>query len=246
MTQPAGVVQKIGSPCAAPADCQQVRNGLCNSTSGTCQCAATHPIPNEISCLTEVKHGEFSRDGYVPAAWVNESCTISSQCRPEESHSQCVRGVCTCDVKYYIHTYTDDTTSCLLRAAHVGDEYKTPVDPVMIGILASLVLMFVIICVVLRLFSKAQFRQNRTILNSANPRLMNASFLKGSLIKSPVEQLRESRGSHSSRGSRAPSLTSLQRAEGEAAAENGEQRRTSAADGADLNHVKVEVTGHGR
>ena len=54
---------------------------------------------------------------------------------------------------------------------------------------------------------RAQFRQNRTILNSANPRLMNASFLKGSLIKSPVEQLR---GSHSSRGSRAPSLASLQ------------------------------------
>ena len=61
-----------------------------------------------------------------------------------------------------------------------------------------------------RFLRRAQFRQNRTILNSANPRLMNASFLKGSLIKSPVEQLR---GSHSSRGSRAPSLSSLQRSD---------------------------------
>ncbi|KAF0288865.1 hypothetical protein FJT64_001392 [Amphibalanus amphitrite] len=119
----------------------------------------------------------------------------------------------------------------LLVEGDVADAKKTPVDPVMIGILASMVLMFVIICVVLRLFSKAQFRQNRTILNSANPRLMNASFLKGSLIKSPVEQLR---GSHSSRGSRAPSLSSLQRPD-------NEKRGADNSGSTDVNLVQVEL-----
>ena len=50
---------------------------------------------------------------------------------------------------------TDQLTNAAVTCCvSVADAKKTPVDPVMIAILASMVLMFVIICVVLRLFSK--------------------------------------------------------------------------------------------
>ncbi|CAG7734360.1 unnamed protein product, partial [Allacma fusca] len=53
-------------------------------------------------------------------------------------------------------------------------------DPTMIGVVIGLALMSVTLCVVLRLFAKARFRENRTIFNTPNPRLMNVSLLKGS------------------------------------------------------------------
>ncbi|ODN02208.1 hypothetical protein Ocin01_04452 [Orchesella cincta] len=53
-------------------------------------------------------------------------------------------------------------------------------DPTMIGVVVGLALMSVTLCVVLRLFAKARFRENRTIFNTPNPRLMNVSLLKGS------------------------------------------------------------------
>ncbi|XP_071745354.1 uncharacterized protein jus isoform X2 [Lepeophtheirus salmonis] len=51
-------------------------------------------------------------------------------------------------------------------------------DPALFGIMGGLVLMFIIICVVLQLFARAQFRDNRTIFNTPNPRLMNVSLMK--------------------------------------------------------------------
>ncbi|CAH1976639.1 unnamed protein product [Acanthoscelides obtectus] len=72
----------------------------------------------------------------------------------------------------------------------------------MIGILVAMFLMFITICIVLRLFSKARWRENRTIFNTPNPRLMNASLLK--------EKHHDRRGSKVSRGpSRQPSMGSL-------------------------------------
>jgi len=76
------------------------------------------------------------------------------------------------------------------------------IDPAMIGVLVGMALMFVIICVVLRLFSKARWRENRTIFNTPNPRLMNVSLLKDSKL---LHQ--ERRGSRAP--SRAPSVSSL-------------------------------------
>ncbi|XP_024083785.1 uncharacterized protein LOC106664886 isoform X2 [Cimex lectularius] len=76
------------------------------------------------------------------------------------------------------------------------------IDPAMIGVLVGMALMFVIICVVLRLFSKARWRENRTIFNTPNPRLMNVSLLRDN--KAPGER-RGSKGAPS----RQPSLASL-------------------------------------
>ncbi|XP_037068840.1 uncharacterized protein LOC119090153 [Pollicipes pollicipes] len=128
------------------------------------------------------------------------NCTITAQCRPQGT-ADCVDGKCTCRAKHYRHEYSDGDARCLPEPGHTSDAQKTPVDPVMIGILVSLVLMFLIICIVLQLFSKARFRQNRTILNSANPRLMNTSFLKGQQGKKSATGSRGAGGSRGSRGS---------------------------------------------
>jgi len=223
-----GPVQKINDACKSSVDCANIENSACNRTLGTCQCISSYPVPNVISCL--------------PAASINTTCRISAQCQRDSPHSECVRGVCACKAEYYLHSFQDGVSSCL----HVhGASKKNPVDPVMIGILASLVLMFVIICVVLRLFSKAQFRQNRTILNSANPRLANASFFRGPTIKSPVDQLTR----RSSGDSRAPSLASLQRdeaAETEPTHGYSDESYSKRDGGADPNQVEVEVNQDGR
>ncbi|XP_018332095.2 uncharacterized protein LOC108741702 [Agrilus planipennis] len=54
------------------------------------------------------------------------------------------------------------------------------VAPTMIAILVVMCLMFIILCVVLRLFSRERWRENRTIFNTPNPRLMNVSLLRDS------------------------------------------------------------------
>ncbi|CAH2105267.1 unnamed protein product [Euphydryas editha] len=62
------------------------------------------------------------------------------------------------------------------------EESTRTLDPAMIGVLVGMALMFVIICVVLRLFSRARWRENRTIFNTPNPRLMNVSLLRDSKL----------------------------------------------------------------
>ena len=57
-------------------------------------------------------------------------------------------------VKCHTHTLLTDLLTARLCFISVEETKKTPIDPVMIGILVSLVLMFLIICIVLQLFSK--------------------------------------------------------------------------------------------
>ncbi|XP_026482148.1 uncharacterized protein LOC113389317 [Ctenocephalides felis] len=94
------------------------------------------------------------------------------------------------------------------------------VDPAMIGVLVGMALMFIIICVVLRLFSNARWRENRTIFNTPNPRLMNVSLLR--------ESKHERRGSRGSvrAPSRRPSMASLRPQSPQSAGPNqgGQQR----------------------
>ncbi|KAF2879716.1 hypothetical protein ILUMI_26455 [Ignelater luminosus] len=93
----------------------------------------------------------------------------------------------------------------LIQNTSNADEF---VAPTMIGILVAMGVMFIIICVVLRLFSNARWRENRTIFNTPNPRLMNVSLLRDSKILH--QERRGSRGSVRDRGpSRQPSMASL-------------------------------------
>ena len=54
----------------------------------------------------------------VAAVAVNETCTITAQCRPETSHAECVHGVCQCQPKYHVHTYSDGNAFCLLSSEY--------------------------------------------------------------------------------------------------------------------------------
>lgn len=64
----------------------------------------------------------------------------------------------------------------------------------------------------LNLFSRARWRENRTIFNTPNPRLANASLLKEVTTKQQQQQQPGSRrGSLTKNGSRQPSLASIPR-----------------------------------
>jgi len=63
------------------------------------------------------------------------------------------------------------------------------VDPTLFGIMGGLALMFIAMCVVLQIFAKAQFQENRSIFNTPNARIANASVMKGSIkYKKPKTQ----------------------------------------------------------
>lgn len=73
----------------------------------------------------------------------------------------------------------DKKTRCIEAIASTLDmSVGSYVDPTLFGIMGGLALMFIVMIVVLRLFAKAQFQDNRTIFNTPNARLMNASVMK--------------------------------------------------------------------
>lgn len=176
----------LGKECSSSEECAATVNATCDSVLSVCVCPPQYPVAGEGGCLT--------------ASAVGAQCRESVQCRPEVSNAVCTSLVCACLPRHYRHTYADGLTTCLPSGKLIEEKTNAPIDPVMIAILASLVLIFVIICAVLRLFSKARFRQDRTILNSANARLMNTSLFRGPAVHKPRSGDR--------RRSRVPSVTS--------------------------------------
>jgi len=89
---------------------------------------------------------------------------------------------CTFIIRQGFLTLTDGQkkpVSCQVNGE--GDSASSSfIDLTMVGILVVLGLMFIVICVVLQMFAKAQFSENRSIFNTPNPRLMNVSIVKGS------------------------------------------------------------------
>ncbi|KAB0802200.1 hypothetical protein PPYR_04386 [Photinus pyralis] len=174
----------------------------CNSTNdcgfwgsvcaamGRCHCSPEYPISNHLD-----KCGKSAR--------VNESCTFNEQCEYLNSVTTCRDGLCTCKFDRQPIIHPDGRSECIVIENTSNDEF---VAPTMIGILVAMAVMFIIICIVFRLFSNARWRENRTIFNTPNPRLMNVSLLRDSKILH--QERRSSRGSI--RGpSRPPSMPSL-------------------------------------
>ncbi|XP_064099366.1 uncharacterized protein LOC135210391 [Macrobrachium nipponense] len=140
-------------------------------------------------------------------AKLDTGCNFDSECDAADQYSYCgPENRCVCKDGYIMEEYPNVGFSCVTKNPSQG---PGQVDPAMIGVLVGLALMFVIICVVLRLFSKARFRENRSIFNTPNPRLMNASLFKDSKLLSPARG--ERRGSRASvrAPSRAASVTSV-------------------------------------
>ncbi|XP_075232158.1 EB domain-containing julius seizure protein isoform X2 [Lycorma delicatula] len=181
--------KKFGDRCEKTVECG-FRGSVCDQFKRSCQCRSELPVTNHIDkCGVEVD--------------INGSCFFNEQCETKVLQTECKDGRCACRFEM-TPTYRDNKFEC--TATYVPPEPEQYVDPTMIGILVAMALMFVIICVVLRLFSKARWRENRTIFNTPNPRLMNVSLLRDN--KHPGGERRGSRGSNRA-PSRQPSMASL-------------------------------------
>ncbi|KOB75000.1 Uncharacterized protein OBRU01_08178, partial [Operophtera brumata] len=84
--------------------------------------------------------------------------------------TECRNDRCVCKFEMVPETSPDGTVVC--KAEKRVEESLKTLDPAMIGVLVGMALMFVIICVVLRLFS----------------RLMNVSLLRDSKLMHPQDR----------------------------------------------------------
>ncbi|CAL4096418.1 unnamed protein product, partial [Meganyctiphanes norvegica] len=193
VTDETSTVGPILYPCTTNENCTSLlSNSECINEE--CVCTGQYPVIDIVlnTC-------------FKPAA-LNSTCRSTLQCERTDEKSLCdpVKKLCMCVEGFNMKEYPEVGFNCV--------EHKSAgsnVDPTMIIILGVMAAMFVIICVVLRLFSKARFRENRSIFNTPNPRLMNASLFKDSKLLSPAHDAR--RGSRASirPPSRAPSVTSV-------------------------------------
>nr|XP_036217091.1 uncharacterized protein LOC106622273 isoform X1 [Bactrocera oleae]XP_036217092.1 uncharacterized protein LOC106622273 isoform X1 [Bactrocera oleae]XP_036217093.1 uncharacterized protein LOC106622273 isoform X1 [Bactrocera oleae]XP_036217094.1 uncharacterized protein LOC106622273 isoform X1 [Bactrocera oleae]XP_036217096.1 uncharacterized protein LOC106622273 isoform X1 [Bactrocera oleae]XP_036217097.1 uncharacterized protein LOC106622273 isoform X1 [Bactrocera oleae]XP_036217098.1 uncharac len=183
--------KKFGDKCENTLECG-FPGSICDAKKKSCQCTEDLPVTNHI-------------DKCGKEAAVNESCFFNEQCEVKHYQTECRDGRCTCRYEMMPFWGKDGTVECKGRGDKRGPE--TYIDPAMIGVLVGMALMFIIICVVLRLFSQARWRENRTIFNTPNPRLMNVSLLRDSKLLHGQER----RGSRMSvrAPSRQPSMASL-------------------------------------
>nr|XP_012147614.1 PREDICTED: uncharacterized protein LOC100877633 isoform X3 [Megachile rotundata] len=183
--------KKFGDDCVEHRECG-FDGSYCEPKKNKCACKEEFEATNHI-------------DKCGHPANVNESCFFHAQCEARVSQTECRDGRCICIFEKIPVTQPDGLIVC------VAEQKEEPnlqyVDPTMIGVLVGMALMFIIICVVLRLFSKARWRENRTIFNTPNARLMNVSLLRENKLLHPQER----RGSRASVRvpSRQPSMASL-------------------------------------
>ncbi|XP_041675278.1 uncharacterized protein LOC108116019 isoform X2 [Drosophila eugracilis] len=183
--------KKFGDKCDNTLECG-FPGSICDPKKKSCQCTEDLPVTNHI-------------DKCGKEAAVNESCFFNEQCEMRYFQTECRDGRCICRFEMSPIWAKDGSVECKGRQDKRGTE--TYIDPAMIGVLVGMALMFIIICVVLRLFSQARWRENRTIFNTPNPRLMNVSLLRDSKLLHGQER----RGSRMSvrAPSRQPSMASL-------------------------------------
>lgn len=183
--------KKFGDDCQVDKECG-FAGSYCEPKKNKCACKEEFEATNHI-------------DKCGHAANVNESCFFHEQCEVRVIQTECRDGRCICLFEKVPMMHADGVIIC------VAEVKESPslqyIDPAMIGVLVGMALMFVIICVVLRLFSKARWRENRTIFNTPNARLMNVSLLR----ENKLLHTQERRGSRTSvrAPSRQPSMASL-------------------------------------
>ncbi|XP_063705536.1 uncharacterized protein LOC134834715 isoform X2 [Culicoides brevitarsis] len=183
--------KKFGDPCDSSWECG-FPHAICNKDIKKCQCDDRFPATNHLD-----KCGKLAK--------VNESCFFTEQCEIMTEQTECRDGKCICMFEMSPILNPDKTYSCV-AVKDMPPEKLQYVDPTMIFILVVMALMFIIICIVLRLFASARWRENRTIFNTPNPRLMNVSLLRENKLLHG-----ERRGSRMSvrMPSRQPSMASL-------------------------------------
>ncbi|VVC98437.1 unnamed protein product [Leptidea sinapis] len=155
-----------GDTCSTVIDCGYP-DSVCDDVHKICRCHPDVPVTNHV-------------DKCGKPAGINETCSFNEQCEDVVFKTECRNERCTCMYDLIAEVSVDGGIVCNPEK-EIEISTKT-LDPAMIGVLVGMALMFVIICVVLRLFSKARWRENRTIFNTPNPRLMNVSLLRDSKL----------------------------------------------------------------
>ncbi|GLH10998.1 EB module, partial [Gryllus bimaculatus] len=184
--------KKWGDQCNDTLQCGYDNAQCAGAQRRVCDCHPDFPATNNLDKCD------------IPRV-INQSCTFNEQCDMAVLKTECRGGLCACRFGM-----TPQQTNGAWSCGSVPETPKqvTHIDPAMIGVLVGMALMFIILCVVLRLFSKARWRENRTIFNTPNPRLMNVSLLRDSKLLHSGGERRGSRASVRA-PSRQPSMASL-------------------------------------
>ncbi|XP_023322036.1 uncharacterized protein LOC111696616 [Eurytemora carolleeae] len=171
--------------CSDPKLCPELCTGplqcTTDCTSGTCQEECT-------GCTCE--DGLYRVEGEcVKKVYLNQHCISDASCRAGQENSECngLLSLCQCRPGFKISSdYRGKPTLC---SAQTQSEYESigQLDMAMVCILGGLCTMSIIICIVLQMFARARFADTRSIFNTPNPRLMNASFARNPRKKSEHE-----------------------------------------------------------
>jgi len=152
--------------CSSVSDCLQLGGGpaVHCSAAGLCLCQQDWTL-QQGSCVKVVR--------------LNRHCKTDKECQAGQGDSYCSKLLNICQCRQGFLTLENRQKQPVSCEVSVVEDSDTFIDPTMIGILVILGLMFVVICVVLQMFSRAQFGETQTIFNTPNPRLMNVSMVKG-------------------------------------------------------------------
>lgn len=154
-------------PCGKPGDCNHVDGTYCDADVGLCLCKPDYPVTDSSHCYKESKYDDF--------------CQLDIQCQKHDKNTKCNRdfNLCECQPQYVVQSFNNGQSWCVRPSGSQTDMgVGSYVDPTLFAIMGALILMFIVLCVVLQLFAKARFQENRSIFNTANPRLMNVSLMK--------------------------------------------------------------------
>jgi len=154
--------------CRRPEDCSNIDGTYCDADLGFCLCKPDYPVTDTNHCYKESKYDEF--------------CQLDIQCQRRDKNTKCNRdfNLCECQPQYVAQSFNNGHFWCVRPSTTQNADHGIGsfVDPTLFIILGAMALMFIVMCVVLQLFAKAQFAENRSIFNTPNPRLMNVSLLK--------------------------------------------------------------------
>ncbi|XP_059084493.1 uncharacterized protein LOC131881601 isoform X1 [Tigriopus californicus] len=161
-------------PCKNETDCQNVEGAYCDQGTHLCTCKPDFMVTDTHNCYRESNYEEF--------------CRMDIQCQRTDENMRCNLdlNLCQCQPRFEAKAVPSGggrkSKSKCVESENKMDSTGAYYDPALFGIMGGLALMFIVICVVLQMFAKAQFRENRTIFNTPNPRLMNVSLMKDSKL----------------------------------------------------------------
>ncbi|CAL1264775.1 unnamed protein product [Larinioides sclopetarius] len=182
-----GVGFYIGEPCEST--CNSILfHVYCNKSSGRCECHDQYPVNIENKVCVKASH-------------LGERCEYDEACAFNDDHTACVSGKCDCADGFRAAQHLKGQSLCLPGKSPLGLNGSTVTFlennylMTTVSAVAGLVIFTALLCLVLRLFSKARFSRPADRMASAgSPPTMMSAFT-GSHV---LDSRRASRSSMSS------------------------------------------------